>query len=272
MVFRAFHAMFKSGLTRPDGEPSGAVYGFSNIITKLIETENPDHLAVVFDTSAPTFRHDMFDAYKANRSEFPEDLIPQMPRIKNLITLLGIPQVELDGYEADDIIATLAKQASHKSINAICVTSDKDFMQLVDDNVKLLKPSRKGEGMEWVSYDEVKEKFGVRPDQVIDIQALIGDAVDNIPGVKGVGPKTAAPLIVKYENLEGLYEHIDEIDKKGLKLKLENDKEMAFISKELVTLKLDVPVDFTLEDCKLNEPKFAGLDDFFKRYGFPGST
>lgn len=268
LVFRAFHAMYRSGLSSPDGMPTGAIFGFTNIITKLLETENPENLVVVFDTSAPTFRHEMFDDYKANRVEFPEELVPQLPKIKELLSHLSIPQYEKDGYEADDIIGTLAKRASKKNIKVFCLTSDKDFMQLVDDNIKLLKPASKGEDLQVVDYPEVKEKFGVTPTQVIDVQALTGDSVDNIPGVKGVGEKTAGPLIDKYGSLENLYEHLDEIDKKALKSKLETDKEMAFLSKMLVTIKVDCEIDFTIDDSKLKEVDYHNLDRFFQEVGF----
>jgi DNA polymerase I len=269
MVFRAFHAMGRSGLTNPNGEPSGAVFGFANILTKLIETHSPDHLAIVFDTSAPTFRHEIYPEYKANRAEFPEELIPQIPRIKHLIDLLGIPQIELDGYEADDIIATLSHEASENKIENYLITSDKDFMQLIDDFTFLLKPSKESkDGLELISFDGVRDKFGVGPHQVIEIQAIIGDSVDNIPGVKGIGPKGAAPLIEKYGTLENLYEHIAEIDKKPIKTKLEENREMAFLSKKLVTLKQDVPIDFKIEDCKSGDIKYAELDSFFSGMGF----
>ncbi len=269
MVFRAFHAMGRSGLTSPNGSPSGAVFGFVNILTKLIDTHSPDHLAIVFDTSAPTFRHELYPEYKANRAEFPEELIPQIPRIKQVIELLGIPQIEMDGFEADDIIATLAHQASEQKVESFLVTSDKDFMQLVDDYTFLLKPSKEfKDGLEVVSSRGVMEKFGVPPRQVIDIQAITGDSVDNIPGVKGIGPKGAVPLIEKYGTLENLYKHIEEIDKKSIKTKLVEHKEMAFLSKKLATLKRDVPIDFTIEDCKSKAVKYGGLDDFFAQMGF----
>lgn len=268
LVFRAYHAMFKSRLTDPNGSPTGAIFGFTNIITKLLETENPENIVVVFDTSAPTFRHEIFTEYKANRAEFPEELVPQLPKIKELLKQLKIPQYQLDGYEADDLIGTLAKKASEQNIKVYCVTSDKDFMQLVDDNIKLLRPSSKSEELQLVDYPEVEEKFGVHPNQVIDVQALTGDAVDNIPGVKGVGEKTAGPLIKEYGSLEGLYENIDKIDKKALKSKLESDKELAFLSKILVTIKVDCPIDFKLNESKLGEIDFNSLDLFFQSVGF----
>ncbi len=268
LVFRAYHAMSKSNLKNSNGELTGAIFAFANILTSLLEKDKPEKIAVVFDTSHPTFRHDMYVEYKANRAEFPEDLGPQLIKIKELISLLGITKIELPGYEADDIIATIAKHASENKVNTFCITSDKDYYQLVDDYVKILKPSRTGPDLELVDYAEVKEKFGVRPDQVIDIQALIGDSVDNIPGVKGIGEKSAIPMIQEFDSLENLYDNLDKIDKKAIKSKLEENKEMAFLSKTLVTLKLDVPIDETHVDCILKTPNYAGLDKFLNDAGF----
>lgn len=268
LVFRAYHAMSKSNLQNSNGELTGAIFAFANILTSLLEKDKPEKIAVVFDTSHPTFRHEMYVEYKANRAEFPEDLIPQLAKIKELVRLLGITQIELPGYEADDIIATIAKHASANKIKTFCITSDKDYYQLVDDYIKILKPSRTGPDLEIVDYDEVKEKFGVRPDQVIDVQALIGDSVDNIPGVKGVGEKSAIPMIQEFGTLENLYNNLDKIDKKAVKSKLEENKEMAFLSKVLVTLKLDVPIDETHIDCILKTPNYAGLDKFLNEAGF----
>lgn len=268
MVFRAYHAMIKSGLKNKKGEPTGAIFGFSNIITSILEKENPERMAVVFDTSEPTFRDEIYKEYKANRAEFPEDLAPQLIKIKELIDFMGIPQIESHGYEADDIIGTLAKESSSKGIEVFCLTADKDFYQLVDDHITIMKPSRKGEDIEIVSYDGVKEKFGVMPNQVIDVQALIGDSVDNVPGVKGVGEKTAIPLIQKYGNIENLYDKISELPENAMKKKLIDNKEMAFLSKILVTIKIDVPLDFTIDSCYLKNADFQALDVFFEEQGF----
>ncbi len=268
LVFRAYHAMFRTGLTNTDGEPTGAVFGFANILTSLLDKYDPKHILMVYDTSAPTFRNDMYDAYKANRAEFPEDLRPQLLKIKEMMKLFGIPQLELDGFEADDLIATLAEKASEKEIDSYCLTSDKDYYQLVTDHIKILKPATKGGALEVVDYPEVREKFGVRPDQVIDVQALIGDSVDNIPGVKGIGIKTAFPLIEKYDSLEGVYENIDEITSKSVKAKLIEHKEMAFLSKQLVTLKRDCPIEFNFDDYEFKNTKFEELDKFFAHEGF----
>lgn len=268
LVFRAYHAMAKSNLTSATGEPTGAVFAFANILTTLLEKHKPEKIAVVFDTSEPTFRHKLYTEYKANRAEFPEELVPQLGRIKTLLHYMGIRQVELHGYEADDIIGTLAKQAAGHGVNVFCVTSDKDFYQLVDEHIKILKPSRTGPDLEMVDYPEVFEKFGVKPNQVVDVQALIGDAVDNVPGVKGVGEMYAKPLIQEYGSLEGLYENIDKVEKKAVKEKLIANKEMAFLSKQLVTMDLNVPIDETHLDCDLQSPNGNMLSEFFTEMGF----
>lgn len=270
MVFRAYHAMAASGLKNSEGQATGAIYSFTNIITRLLETSNPRLIAVVFDTKEPTFRHDMYPEYKANRAAFPEDLGPQLIAIKELINLLGIKQIEMPGFEADDIIGTLSKKASDSKIETYCLTADKDFYQLVTDHVSILKPSRRDEDIEIISYEGVKAKFGVRPDQVIEVQALMGDPVDNVPGVKGVGEKTAIPLIQKYGNIENLYEHLDEITSKSVKAKLIDQKENAFLSKILVTIKPDVPIDITPEELTPNPVDYKGLDEFFKNQGIRG--
>lgn len=268
LVFRAYHAMSRSELTNTIGEPTGAVFGFANILTSLLDKYDPKHILVVYDTAAPTFRNDMYDAYKANRAEFPVDLGPQIGKIKEMLKLFGISQLELDGFEADDLIATLAEKASEQQIDTYCLTSDKDYYQLVTDHIKILKPATKGGGLDVVDYPEVREKFGVRPDQVIDVQALIGDSVDNIPGVKGIGIKTAFPLIEQYESLEGVYENIDEIRSKSVKAKLAEHKEMAFLSKQLVTLKRDCPIEFNFDEYEFKDTNFEELDKFLAHEGF----
>lgn len=193
LVFRAYHAMLKSGLKSPNGEPTGALFGFTNMITSLLEKDSPEFIAVAFDREEPTFRHQMYNEYKANRDEFPEELIPQLPKIKQFLELVGIQSIEYPHFEADDIIGTIAKRSSAENRPTVCVTSDKDYYQLVDDNIVLMKPGRKGEDFEIVSHAEVREKFGVLPEQVIDVLGLIGDSSDNVPGVKGIGEKTAIP-------------------------------------------------------------------------------
>ena len=268
LVFRAYHAMSQAELKSPEGLPTGAVFGFTNMITSLMEKEKPEYFAVVFDTHVPTFRHIQYPAYKANRAAFPEELIPQMPLIKELLDLLSIPRFEKDGFEADDVIGTIAKIASGEDHDVMCVTSDKDYYQLVDNHIKLYKPGKRGEDFELVDFQQVEEKFGVTPDKVIDILGLIGDAVDNVPGVKGIGEKTAIPLIQEYGTIEGLYENIDKISRNAVKTKLIDNKDNALLSKDLVTIKIDVELDIKIEDCKNKTPDYEKLDEFFKKVGF----
>ena len=269
VVFRAYHAMQRSGLTNSKGEPTGAIFGFVNIFTSLLEKESPERIAVAFDTMAPTFRKEMYEEYKANREEFPEDLIPQLKRIKEFLDIISVPRIEKDGFEADDVIGTLSRDASQKELETVILTSDKDFYQLVDDKVKLYKPSRKpGSDFDVVHYEEVEKKFGVEPGKVIDILALTGDTSDNIPGVKGIGIKTAIPLIKEYGSLEGVYDNLENISKKAVRKKLEDNKENAFLSKKLVTIKLDVDLELDPEAIKKNTPNYQELDKFFAELNF----
>lgn len=268
VVFRAYHAMSRSGLQSPSGEPTFAVFAFANILTTLLEKENPEHLAVVFDTREPTFRHEKYPEYKANRDEFPEDLEPQLERIKELIDYLKIPRIEKPGFEADDIIGTLADRASKQGIEVACLTNDKDYYQLINDNISIYKPGKNAGEFDIISYEGVEEKFGVRPEQVIDVMALTGDSSDNIPGVKGIGPKTAGPLVKQFGSLENLYEHLEEIQKPAVKNKLEANKENAFLSKYLVTIIRNVKTELQLNDITKNTPDFEKLIALFKQLGF----
>lgn len=269
LVFRAYHAMQRTNLRSPSGEPTFALFGFTNILTALLEKEKPEYLAVVFDTAEPTFRHDLFTDYKANRDAFPDDLAPQLPKIKELLDALNIPRIELDGYEADDIIGTISVKESSNGNEVICLTNDKDYYQLVNDKIKIYKPSRlSNEDFDIVTTEKVFEKFGVSPEKVIDVLAIIGDSVDNVPGVKGVGEKTAIPLIQKFGSLEALYDNIDAIEKESLRKKLEENKQNAFLSKELVTIDTNVPIEINLENLKVKPPDFEKLDKFFLSSGF----
>ncbi len=267
VVFRAYHAMSRSGLTTPDGQPSGAVFAFVNIITRLLDKQNPEHIACVFDRSEPTFRHEMYPEYKANRDEFPEELIPQLKTIKDFLDFIGMPRIEKPGFEADDIIGTLAKRASDDNYKVICLTNDKDYYQLVNGNTLLYKP-QKGDEFDIVDIDAVKDKFGVAPNQVIDVLALMGDASDNVPGVKGIGEKTAIPMVQEFGSVEGIYDNIDKIARKAVKTKLESDKDKAFLSKKLVTIDIDVELEIEHQDIKFNPTDYDKLDILFKQMGF----
>jgi DNA polymerase-1 len=270
LVFRAYHAMSKMGLQAPNGELTGAVFGFGNILATILAKEQPDYICIAFDTPAPTFRHERFEAYKAHRPEFPADLAPQLLRIKEMVSLLNLRQIEMAGYEADDIIGTLATRTAteRNDMEVYCLTSDKDYCQLVSERVKLLRPGFSMGEYEVMDAAGVEAKFGVKPHQVVDVLALIGDASDNVPGVKGIGEKTGIPLIQQFGSLEGVYEHLAEVSKDAVRKKLETDREMAFLSKELVTIHTTVPVDVALEEFARQKPDVERLQAFFIELGF----
>ncbi len=268
LIFRAFYALQRGRpLNATNGEPTGALFGFATILTSLLERESPDYIACVFDTKEPTHRHILYDQYKANRQAMPEDLIPQIPRIKQLIDLLGIKRIEQPGFEADDIIGTLALEGERKNIEVFCVTSDKDYYQLVDSKVRLLKPSSGSADYEVHGEEECREKFGVAPNQVIDVLAIIGDSSDNVPGVKGVGEKTAIPLVQQYGTLENIYAHLDEISKESVRKKFEEHRAMAELSKVLVTIDRHVPIEHGYEECLPQTPDATKLAEFFDLMG-----
>ena len=268
LVFRAFHAMSKMGLQAPNGELTGAIFGFANMISTVINKEKPDYICIAFDTAAPTFRHEKFEKYKAHRPEFPQELGPQLLRIKQMISLLNITQLELAGYEADDIIGTLTKRFPDDNLDILCVTSDKDYCQLVNERVKLLRPGFSMGEYEVMDIDGVHKKFGVAPEQVIELLALIGDSSDNVPGVKGIGEKTATPLIQEFGTVEHLYQNLDKVPKEAVRKKLEADRDMAMLSRELVTIDTNVPIETSLQDFVRREPNVEELRTFFLDLGF----
>ncbi|MCO6465663.1 MAG: DNA polymerase I [Bradyrhizobiaceae bacterium] len=268
LVFRAYHAMSRTGMQTPTGEPTFAVFAFANILAGILDKQQPENIAVAFDTSAPTFRHEEYDQYKANRDAFPEDLVPQLARIKTLIDALGIRRLEMPGYEADDVIGTLARRESEAGNTVLCVTSDKDYFQLVNDKVNILRPGKDPGTYDKYDAAKVLEKFGVGPEHVIDVLALMGDAVDNVPGVKGIGEKTAIPLIQKHGSLENLYDNLESIDKASVKKKLEESRDLAFLSKKLVTIHTEVPVDVNHADLQRSEIQFEHVDALCQELGF----
>ncbi|MFO7447737.1 MAG: DNA polymerase I, partial [Ignavibacteriaceae bacterium] len=231
---------------------------------KILEDTKPDYMAVAFDSHGKTFRHDRYEGYKSSRAEMPDDMRPQLERIKQVIHAMHIPLYIIDKYEADDIIGTAVCKAEEQGYESFVITPDKDFNQLITDKVKVIRPGGKSAD-EIVIYDvaKVKEEFGFEPKQMIDYLALIGDSSDDIPGVAGVGPKTAIPLIQKYGSVEGIYEHIDEIEKPALKNKLIVNRDNAFLSKELATIHCLVPLEFDFEKTKLKKPDFDILKDLF---------
>ncbi|MDP5306845.1 DNA polymerase I [Paracoccus spongiarum] len=266
-IFRAYHAL--PPLTRKsDGLPVGAVAGFCNMLWKYVTDEHgsdaPTHAAVIFDHSAKTFRNEIYDLYKANRPELPEDLRPQFPLTRHATRAFNIACIEIEGYEADDIIATLACQARKAGGSATIISSDKDLMQLVGDGVDMLDPIK----ARLIGPDEVREKFGVGPDRVVDVQALAGDSVDNVPGAPGIGIKTAAQLIEEYGDLETLLARADEIKQPKRRQTLIDHAEQIRVSKRLVQLDCDTPLDFTLESLEVRDPEPEALLGFLAEMEF----
>jgi DNA polymerase I len=269
LAYRSYFAFITRPLTNARGENTSAVYGFMTSIFQFLDHHTPTHAAVCFDTPHPTFRHEKFEAYKATRQAMPEDLIPQLGKIKELVRAFRIPLVEMPGFEADDIIGTLACSAAEHGIESLIVTPDKDFCQLVTDRIKLLRPSRDSSAMEIFDTDAVRAKYGIEPKQIIDYLALVGDTSDNIPGVRGIGEKTATPLIQKFGSLAGLYEHLDQVDKKGIKEKLTNERDNAFLSYELATIDCHVKLPITVDELAYGIlPDFDALENLTLDLGF----
>jgi DNA polymerase-1 len=261
-IFRAYFAL--PPMTRPDGTPVNAVYGFTNMLIKLLAETDADAVAVIFDKGAKSFRNDFYPDYKAHRPPPPEDLIPQFGLIREATRAFNLPCIEMENFEADDIIATYARLAREASIDVTIVSSDKDLMQLVDDQVTMLDPMKNAE----IGPDQVVEKFGVQPNKVVEVQALAGDSVDNVPGVPGIGVKTAAQLIAEYGDLDTLLERAGEIKQPKRRETLVENAEMARISRRLVTLEDEVPVEQDLAELSLHEPDPETLRGFLEANGF----
>lgn len=247
---RAFYGV--RYLSAKDGTPTNAIYGFLNILLKLIKEQEPDYICAAFDVKAPTFRHKQYEGYKAQRKPMPEGLAAQMPLAKDVLRAMGVTILEKEGYEADDIIGTVARLCEESEISCFIATGDKDDLQLASDKTKVILTVTKSGYNETIIYDNkaVKEKYHVTPTEFIDVKALMGDPSDNIPGVKGVGEKTAMSLIEKHHSIEYIYENIDDIGLKGAMLqKMKDGREMAFMSKELATINRNTPIEFNAEEC-----------------------
>ncbi len=262
-IFRAYFGI-RQFLSTSTGFPTNALYGFIHMLQKVVKDEKPDYLAVAFDSKEKTFRHNMYEDYKANRDAPPEDLAKQFPYFEPLVQAYNIHGVRVPGYEADDIIGTLAKKAAAEGFKVVIVSGDKDMMQLIGPDIRMLDTMKN----KWFGVEEVEEKFGVTPDKVIDVMGLMGDSSDHIPGVKGVGPKTASELIRKFGSIHDLYERIDEVDKAKLKEKLVQDKEMALLSRQLVTINTSMELEGELEDLKCEPPDNAELRKLFSEFEF----
>lgn len=269
-IFRAYYAL--PPLSRKsDGLPTGAVSGFCSMLFKLLEDSRsddskhkPTHFAVIFDSAKKNFRNDIYSDYKANRTEAPEDLAPQFEYIRKAVKAFNLPSIELLNYEADDLIATYAKKIIDAGAKVTVISSDKDLMQLVSDKIRLYDPMKN----KVLGEKEVIEKFGVKPNQVVDVQSLAGDSSDNIPGVPGIGVKTAAELINKYKNLDNLLKNIDEIPQNKRRETLLNNKDKAILSRKLVTLKDDVPVKDEPESFIMKEVEKDKLFEFLREMEF----
>lgn len=261
MFFRAFFAL--PPMTSPAGMPTNALYGFLSMTLKLIREVRPDYLVYCFDRKEPSFRNELYSDYKANRDEMPDDLQPQIPYLKKLTEVLGVRCLEKEKFEADDIIGTLAEKGAREGMDVVIVSGDKDFAQLVKPGIRIHDTMKDRQ----MDVEGVQEKFGVRPDQIIDYLALCGDSSDNIPGVRGIGPKGAQKLLNEYRTLEEIYEHVDEI-KGSTQKKLIESREMAFLSKKLVSIVTDVKVDFEWPDLTLKEINRDELQALLQELGF----
>ena len=269
LAYRAHFALIRSPIYTSKGFNTSAIFGFTGTLIELMTNKQPSHMAVVFDTDAPTERHRLHKEYKANREDMPEDLSAALPHLDRIVEAFGIPVLKKDGYEADDIIGTLAHRAESDGFDEIyMVTPDKDFGQLVTEKIKMYRPSRKGDGAEIWGSEEICKKWGIaRVDQVIDMLGLCGDVSDNIPGVPGIGPKTAEKLLAKYDTVEGLLAHVEELKGKQQE-KVRDNAEQARLSKQLATIQLDVPIDCDWEDLQLDEPNKEKLVPIFTEFEF----
>ena len=266
LAYRSHFAFQRNPLTDSKGRNISAVFGFFATLFAIIEREQPEYLVIAFDTRAPTFRHQVFPEYKATRQKMPEDMADQLPILNETVEASGIPVIEMEGYEADDLMGTAAKIAEGQDLETMLVTGDKDFFQLVSDKVKVYNLRKSPSDPEILGPAEVAEKFGVPPEKVVDTLGLMGDSSDNVPGVKGIGPKTAVELIHSYDSIEGVIDNIDRL-KGAVRTKMKAGVDSARLSRELVTIKVDCPIDFDPERWRL-KLNTEGLRERFRELGF----
>lgn len=268
LAYRSHFAFINSNLKNSEGIPTGPILGFANTLEKMLEEEQPTHIAVAWDTHVPTFRHEMDEDYKANRPPQPEELKIGIPLIKEMLEGYGIRSIEKDGYEADDVIGTIADRANEEDVDVYLVTPDKDFMQLIHDHIKMYKPDNQNGGFNIIDREGVKEYFGVYPEKVVDVLAILGDTSDNIPGVRGIGKKGAPKLINKYDTLEAAIEDAPNMNSKRHREGLQEYAEQALHAKEMVKIKTDVPDITEWEELTWEGPDNESLGEFFKRMEF----
>ncbi|HNU96866.1 MAG TPA: 5'-3' exonuclease H3TH domain-containing protein [Candidatus Portnoybacteria bacterium] len=267
IVHRSFHAL--PPLTNRKGEMTNAVYGFSSVLIKVINELKPDYMVATFDLAAPTFRHIEYDQYKAKRVKAPDELYAQIPKTKDVLTAFGVPILEKEGFEADDIIGTVAKKYANKEIDILIITGDLDTLQLIDDNIRVYTMKKGLNDTIIYGEKEVEERYGLKVSQMIDYKALRGDSSDNIPGVKGIGEITATSLLKEFETLENLYKNVDKVKSKNVMEKLKKDKQMAFFSKRLGTIRLNVPIKISLKELDWqNHFDMEKIRALFEELGF----
>ena len=268
LIFRGYYAFIKNPQINSKGMNTSAIMGFMNSLLDVIKREKPDHLGVCFDKGGSQVRTDIFSDYKANRDETPEAIVIAVPYIQKILEAMHIPVVVKEGFEADDIIGTLAKQAEKENYDTYMVTPDKDFAQLVSKNIFMYRPARMGTGIEIWGIPEIQEKFEIeRPQQVIDYLGMMGDSVDNIPGLPGVGDKTAKRFLKEFGSMENLFDNLDKLKGK-LKEKIEANKELGLLSKKLATIITDVPVKFDSKDYELSSPNVEAAVAIFEELEF----
>lgn len=279
IVHRAFHAL-PSSLTNSKGQMTNAIHGFMSMLLSILDSQKPDDLVVCFDRAKPTFRQALYVGYQQNRPKMSDDLVPQIVLLHKILEEIGLCIFEVDGFEADDLIGTLSKQASEKKdFEVVIVSGDRDLLQLVKKNVKILMPIVGISKSVLMGEMEVKEKYGITPLQIVDYKALVGDASDGYPGVTGIGPKTAMDLLVEYETFENIYKNLDNINPK-ISIKLATDAEQASLARKLATIDVNSPVTLDFEKCKspdlqkvgkiLSEAGFRSLSERAFKFALPG--
>ncbi len=267
LLYRSHFALIRNPLINTKGQHTSALYGFTNTLLKLIKEDSPDYIVAVFDGKEKTFRHKMYPEYKATREKMPDELRSQLSILWDLVESFNIKSLLVNGFEADDIIGTLAIMGKKNNLNCKIISGDKDFMQLVDSNIKLHSPGKNGATIIY-GPDEVKKKWGVPPSQIVDLLGLMGDSSDNVPGVRGVGVKTAVKLLEKYGSFEKILENADDIDNKKIRDSLKNESELAYLSKKLVTIKTDMDLDVDFKDLRLKEFNLKKLTNIFDELEF----
>ena len=267
LIFKMYYAFLGRPMINAKGVDTSILYGFTKYLLELIRREQPTHIAVGFDPPGGTFRNELYPEYKANRGETPQLVIDALEPLTQIVQALNIPVLMIPGFEADDVLGSMAKRSAREGFDVYMVTPDKDYGQLLEPTIFQVKPGKKGGDDELFDIPRLREKYGItRPDQIIDLLAICGDASDNVPGVKGVGEVGASKLLQKYDTLEGIYEHLDELTPRQQELFRAAEDHIA-LSKTLVTIKTDIPIDTTADDMRLVAPSPSALD-LFNLYGF----